>query len=388
MASKVLVVIAFCVASVAAQDVVSDCPIPDGYFADSVQCDKYYECIDNVLTEKLCPDGKAFNDFNHRVEKCDFIYQIDCKGRPELQPPQATETCPRANGYFPHHELGRCNEFYYCSEGKGNHLTCPESLVFSLKTGTCVWPDEAGRTDECNAVDVVNFTCPTVPSHEAVAHPRYADPDDCQYFYVCINGKTPRRNGCNFGQVFNSKIRACDSPKEVPECAEYYFDYFTQYFADLGDSGVPSPEILQAAVVSGFDVPQVAKRVRVRPSSAALAASDGVRRRRPSVDSESRPQIVTPLEGPQFPQPGGKIRANAAPVRKRRPSLRTPARAAATTTTTTTAPPEAADDYYYYDDYPESGAGDASPAPAPPVEETPASNPVSSRFNLARPSRS
>jgi len=71
--------------SVASQDIVSDCPVPNGYFADSLQCDKYYECIDNVLTEKLCPDGMAFNDINHRVEKCDFTYQIDCTNRPELR---------------------------------------------------------------------------------------------------------------------------------------------------------------------------------------------------------------------------------------------------------------------------------------------------------------
>ena len=65
------------------------------------------------------------------------------------EPPQASENCPRANGYFPHSQPGKCNEFYYCSGGTGNHLNCPESLVFSLKTGTCVWPDEAGRTDDC-----------------------------------------------------------------------------------------------------------------------------------------------------------------------------------------------------------------------------------------------
>ncbi|KAA0197412.1 Cuticle Protein CPAP3 [Hyalella azteca] len=307
----------------------------------------------------------AFNDLNHRVEKCDYIYQIDCVDRPELQPAQSTEFCPRANGYFAHPEPGRCDEFYFCAKGEGSHLTCPESLVFSLKTGTCVWPDEAGRTDDCKSGNVVNFTCPSVPSIEAVAHPRYADPEDCQYFYVCINGKTPRRNGCNFGQVFNSKIAACDTPKEVPECSDYYFDYFTEYFASLGDSGVPSPDIMQAAIASGFDVPQVAKRVRVKPSSSALAASDGVRRRRPLVETAERPKIVTPIEGPKLPDAGDKVRAagsaqEAKPARTRRPSLRAPSRAATTTTTTTTPAPE--EDYVYYDEYPETAGAAATPA--------------------------
>merc|ERR1719244_1616169 len=112
----------------------------------------------------------SFQDDNHRVEKCDFSYQVDCTTRPELQPAQASENCPRANGYFPHAELGRCGEYYYCAEGSGYHNTCPESLVFSPKSGTCVCPDE------------------------------------CQFFYVCINGKTPRRNGCTFGEVFSTEL--------------------------------------------------------------------------------------------------------------------------------------------------------------------------------------
>ena len=41
--------------------------------------------MDNVITEKLCDDGYAFNDFNHKIEKCDFIYQVDCEARPELR---------------------------------------------------------------------------------------------------------------------------------------------------------------------------------------------------------------------------------------------------------------------------------------------------------------
>lgn len=63
----------------------SDCPSPDGFFADARQCDKYYKCVDGVLEEKLCPDGLAFVDHNPRIEKCDYISQVDCTGRPELR---------------------------------------------------------------------------------------------------------------------------------------------------------------------------------------------------------------------------------------------------------------------------------------------------------------
>jgi len=65
--------------------------------------------------------------------------------------------------------------------------------------------------------DVFKFTCPKVAMTEAQQHPRYADPDDCQYFYVCINGDVPRRNGCKTGQVFNDVSKTCDWPRNVPE---------------------------------------------------------------------------------------------------------------------------------------------------------------------------
>ena len=33
------------------------CPEPNGTFEDFKQCDKYYECYDNIAEERLCPDG-------------------------------------------------------------------------------------------------------------------------------------------------------------------------------------------------------------------------------------------------------------------------------------------------------------------------------------------
>lgn len=60
---------------------------------------------------------------------------------------QVSPNCPRANGYYAHEDTTICDQFYFCAGGTGSKITCPESLVFSLKTGTCVWPDEAGRTD-------------------------------------------------------------------------------------------------------------------------------------------------------------------------------------------------------------------------------------------------
>lgn len=62
-----------------------ECPEPNGYFADAYQCDKYYECRDGAITEKLCPDGMVFNDYSSQHEKCDLPFGIDCSQRPELR---------------------------------------------------------------------------------------------------------------------------------------------------------------------------------------------------------------------------------------------------------------------------------------------------------------
>lgn len=62
-----------------------ECPEPNGYFADAEQCDKYYQCVDGAITEKLCPDGMVFNDYSTEYEKCDLPFNIDCSARPKLR---------------------------------------------------------------------------------------------------------------------------------------------------------------------------------------------------------------------------------------------------------------------------------------------------------------
>ncbi|KAG5682690.1 hypothetical protein PVAND_012025 [Polypedilum vanderplanki] len=206
-------------------DTTGDCP-GDGFFADADQCDKYYACYGGEIAEKLCPDGMVFNDYDINVEKCDLPYNIDCSKRSKLQEPQPSHHCPRKNGYFGHEQANVCDKFYYCVDGQANMYTCPAGLVFNPRTGICTWADEAGRGG-CSSEEVFQFTCPKVNETIAVTHPRYADPEDCQYFYVCINGAEPRKNGCKLGQVFNDATKSCDWPRNVPECADFYKDRLT-----------------------------------------------------------------------------------------------------------------------------------------------------------------
>lgn len=63
------------------------------------------------------------------------------------------------------------------------------------------------------------FSCPKDKMHNSrgqnVAHPVFAHPDDCQKFYVCLNGITPREQGCSVGEVFNEESQRCDQPENV-----------------------------------------------------------------------------------------------------------------------------------------------------------------------------
>ncbi|XP_030748994.1 protein obstructor-E [Sitophilus oryzae] len=237
-----------------------ECPEPNGFFADAEQCDKYYQCEEGAITEKLCPDGMVFNDYSTEYEKCDLPFNIDCSARPKLQTPQPTEHCPRKHGYFAHEEKNICDKFYYCVDGKYNMIICPNGLVYNEKAGICSWPDEAKRKG-CTSEEVFQFQCPKVNESEAATHPRYADPEDCQFFYVCINGDTPRRNGCKLGQVFDDVVKRCDWARNVPECADWYKGRLTdQQLKDLENPPTPKPKATKVSK----------RRNRPRPQPAAI----------------------------------------------------------------------------------------------------------------------
>lgn len=71
------------------------------------------------------------------------------------EPPQPTKKCPRRNGFFAHPDPSVCNIFYNCIDGEAIEITCTTGLHFDEYSGTCVWPDSAGR--EVNFV--LYFTC-------------------------------------------------------------------------------------------------------------------------------------------------------------------------------------------------------------------------------------
>lgn len=203
------------------EDYTLVCPEDDGFYADSLQCDKYYECEDGVPKEKLCPDGLVFDEKSKESAICSFPSVADCKGRPERQEPIPSENCPRQNGYFPDADPEICNEFNFCNGGVANHIVCPSGLVFDLVLGNCGWIKEVKR-EGCTAEEVKQKnSCPSKGGspHE---HTRYENPDDCTTFFLCIGGTT-RKSGCEKGLVFNPETFSCERQGKVEgPCSTWY----------------------------------------------------------------------------------------------------------------------------------------------------------------------
>lgn len=207
------------------------CPPKDGQYPDPVQCDKYYVCKEGVAEERLCEDGLVFDPLKRSTaHKCDHVFNVDCEDRTELQTPQSSPDCPRKNGFFEHKDPKSCHMFVTCIDGKAQLHTCPPGLVFDELNGVCSWPATAGRTG-CVREEVLDdgFKCPAEPAlgpdGNPEAHPKYAHPNDCQKFYVCLNGITPREVGCELGEVYNTESQRCDLPENVPGCEDWYKDH-------------------------------------------------------------------------------------------------------------------------------------------------------------------
>jgi len=127
------------------------------------------------------------------------------------------------NGFYAHPDPGVCNIFYACVEGVAEEYTCAPGLWFDEYQGVCNWPGETDRQN-CNAEQetaINGFKCPQTAAADAFGvsdpHPKYADPADCAKFYICLNGITPRDQGCELGLVFNEVTAQCDAPENVPE---------------------------------------------------------------------------------------------------------------------------------------------------------------------------
>jgi len=203
-----------------------------GFYPHDLHCDKYWACDAGVATLKSCGNGLAFqdNDPEYLKEECDYIYNVQCGHRTELEPPISTPHCDYLHGVFP--DPLSCEVFYSCWAGEATKYECGPGLAYDRRSRICEWSDKVTecaqqRADEMAAT---GFHCPEV-SVATGTFSRHSHPEDCRQYFVCFDG-VPREYGCPIGTVFQiGNIEGhgqCALPEDTPGCENYYGD------ADVG----------------------------------------------------------------------------------------------------------------------------------------------------------
>lgn len=385
----------------------------EGYYPHLYSCDKYWKCLNGKVEEKTCGNGLAFSDLDETftTENCDYIYNVDCGNRTELEPPISAPNCPRLYGTFPDPE--DCSAFYNCRNGLSNRYSCAPGLAYDRKDRVCKWADQVksckAQADEENEEE--EFVCPK--NIGVGLFSKHAHPADCRQYFVCIGG-VAREYGCPLGTVFaigNDDFDGkCADPKDVPECSNYYgdLDFDKQ---ELVRAGV-DPEAVGASVAPNRNrisrpsnnnflqrnqeekkipkVEEVEEERFVKPSPPKPASRPSRLRPRPTQLSPNRPQFSPSAAPPNRPPPPRTTQFNPSPTPSRPRPTPSPSFAAVpatpspssrprpritttfapettTTTTTTSAAPlpsaipavtpsgdkqpakvKAGEDYYYY----------------------------------------
>lgn len=194
----------------------ASCPERNGRYAKQSQCDAYIECIDGIAEEKLCPEGLVFNPEARFNYPCGYPIDVNCEGRPNLQPASPTEDCPHQYGYFKIGDHQHCGQFMNCVDGRGYVFDCPEGLAFNPESYRCDWPDQV---PDCDAETFLGFRCPEVRNSlfGGAEIQFYRSTIDCHHYYICVNGR-PRLQSCGMGNAFNELIDACDAAENVTGC--------------------------------------------------------------------------------------------------------------------------------------------------------------------------
>lgn len=117
---------------------------------------------------------------------------------------------------------------------------CPAGLAFDEKTEVCVWPGSLPHASACSGSSEIapvpqkRFTCPSVPGIHIgsflnqthidfhVFPGYYADPENCRWFFACLDHGEPTMQAyefrCPFGLVFDEERLLCEWPWLVTKC--------------------------------------------------------------------------------------------------------------------------------------------------------------------------
>ncbi|XP_018571556.1 protein obstructor-E isoform X2 [Anoplophora glabripennis] len=226
------------------------CPDDFGFYPHHISCDKYWKCDNNAAELKTCGNGLAFDasDPKFLTENCDYIHNVDCGDRSQLEPAISTPHCERLYGIFA--DDAKCDVFWNCWNGEASRYQCSPGLAYDREARVCMWADQV---PECKSDG--GFTCPADINNAGGSFSRHAHPEDCRKYYICLEGQA-REYGCPIGTVFKigdaDGTGNCEDPEDVPGCEDYYGDLDlksirkSELLAGLQSSGAsraaPSPK--------------------------------------------------------------------------------------------------------------------------------------------------
>ncbi|KAG7210149.1 hypothetical protein KM043_011710 [Ampulex compressa] len=189
---------------------------------------KSRQAVLNALEDDLRQAQISYTD---QIKSSDFrvVRVVDTEGhiRAVRENTQTEFTCTR-QGYFVHPKS--CNRFYRCVKFNQEvesysvfEFDCPAGLSFDESTEVCVWPGSMPEGSPCPGsseiapVNRVRFKCPAKPGY-------YADPQNCRWFFACIDLGGPELMAyefrCPYGLVFDEQKLVCEWPWLVPACSD------------------------------------------------------------------------------------------------------------------------------------------------------------------------
>merc|ERR1739848_443856 len=226
---QVLFVVASLAITFSKAQLVDNFVCPDefeGYYPHLYSCDRYWKCIDGRESLETCGNGLAFDDLDptFTTENCDYVYNVDCGNRTELEPAISAPNCPRLYGTFM--DPDDCTGFFNCRNGIANRYSCAPGLAFDPEDRVCKWADQVSRCKKLMDEEEKKGVLQCPQNFLRGVNTKHPHPQDCRQFFVCISG-TAREYGCPLGSVFKitqNEDGVCADPADVAECANYYGD--------------------------------------------------------------------------------------------------------------------------------------------------------------------
>ncbi|KAJ8980134.1 hypothetical protein NQ317_009193 [Molorchus minor] len=156
------------------------------------------------------------------------IIDVEGKIHAVRQDTRTEFSCSR-QGYFVHPRS--CNRFYRCvkfdqlvDDFNVFEFDCPAGLAFDERVEVCVWPGSLAKGAPCSgSSEIAPVPRKGSPVHRNQEEGYYADPENCRWFFACLDhGKSPLSAyefRCPFGLVFDSDRLLCEWSWLVPKCS-------------------------------------------------------------------------------------------------------------------------------------------------------------------------